>query len=63
MNNTKHHLEEPITGLYYGTKPDGTHTLTSKPRQALRFDSNSEAAQYRAQHLATEPAEIARVSA
>jgi hypothetical protein len=58
-----HHLEEPHTGLLYGTRPDGSHTLTAAPHRALRFSTNTAAAEYRADRLPNEPAEIVRVTA
>lgn len=62
-SSTQHHLEEPHTRLYYGTRPDGSHTLTSQRRAALSFTTNTAAAEYRADRLPNEPAEIVRVAA
>lgn len=60
--NTKHLLEEPVTGLYYAEGPDGP-TLTPKAAQARAFQTSGLAISYATEHLAGQPVELARVTA
>lgn len=60
--NTKHLLEEPVTGLYYAEGPDGP-TLTPKAIRAKGFQTSGQAVEYATEHLAGQPVELARVSA
>jgi hypothetical protein len=59
---TKHLLEEPVTGLYYAEGPDGP-TLTPKATRARAFQTSGQAIAYATEHLAGQPAELARVAA
>lgn len=63
MERTQHHLQEPISGLYYAALPDGTHGLTPASRRAIAFHTSAQAVEYATGPLAGQPAELARVTA
>lgn len=62
-STTHHHLQEPVTGLYYAELADGTHGLTPAPRRARAFYTSALAVEYATHHLAGQPAEVVRVTA
>jgi hypothetical protein len=59
----QHHLQEPVTGLYYAERPDGTPVLTPQPAKATAFHTSALAIEYATANLAGRACDLVRVSA
>ena len=60
---THHHLQEPDTGLYYTTRPDGEPALTPRRATATAFHTSALAIEYATLRLAGQACELVRVTA